>query len=145
MSIRTVNAISGRLSLRSPQRESLEILDRVTEVVDRASNIGSYQFQITFDGVRLTADTATDGGFLGSTGRTVLCPVPVITSGSISFACASVGTSPPGPSAPGLLATLTFTADLAGSSTLHFAKATLSDPLANPIPVTPLDGSVIIQ
>jgi len=34
MSIRTVNAISGRLSLRSPQRDSLEILDRITEVVD---------------------------------------------------------------------------------------------------------------
>lgn len=30
---RHVNAISGRLSLRSPQRHSLEILDRITEIV----------------------------------------------------------------------------------------------------------------
>ncbi len=30
---REVNAISGRLSLRAPQRESLEILDRLTEIV----------------------------------------------------------------------------------------------------------------
>jgi len=30
---RHVNAITGRLSLRSPQRHSLEILDRITEVV----------------------------------------------------------------------------------------------------------------
>ncbi len=30
---RHVNAISGRLSLRKPQRESLEILDRITEIV----------------------------------------------------------------------------------------------------------------
>ena len=30
---RHVNAISGRLSLRAPQRESLEILDRLTEIV----------------------------------------------------------------------------------------------------------------
>ncbi len=30
---RHVNAISGRLSLRHPQRESLEILDRITEIV----------------------------------------------------------------------------------------------------------------
>src|SRR5574337_2158494 len=29
---RHVNAIAGRLSLRSPQRDSLEILDRVTEI-----------------------------------------------------------------------------------------------------------------
>jgi len=30
---RYINAISGRLSLRPPQRESLEILDRVTEIL----------------------------------------------------------------------------------------------------------------
>ena len=30
---RHVNAISGRLSLRPPQRQSLEILDRITEIV----------------------------------------------------------------------------------------------------------------
>lgn len=30
---RHVNAIAGRLSLRPPQRHSLEILDRVTEIV----------------------------------------------------------------------------------------------------------------
>ena len=30
---RHVNAIAGRLSLRPPQRESLAILDRVTEIV----------------------------------------------------------------------------------------------------------------
>ena len=32
-SLRHVNAIAGRLSLRQPQRRSLEILDRVTEIV----------------------------------------------------------------------------------------------------------------
>ena len=31
---RYVNAISARLSLRPPQRESLEILDRVTEILE---------------------------------------------------------------------------------------------------------------
>jgi type III restriction enzyme len=30
--LRHVNAIAGRLSLRAPQRKSLEILDRVTEI-----------------------------------------------------------------------------------------------------------------
>ena len=30
---RQVNAIAGRLSLRPPQRHSLEILDRITEIV----------------------------------------------------------------------------------------------------------------
>lgn len=31
---RVVNAISGRLSLRHPQRKSLEILDRICEIAD---------------------------------------------------------------------------------------------------------------
>lgn len=35
---RHVNAIAGRLSLRPPQRESLEILDRVTEIVPPKKN-----------------------------------------------------------------------------------------------------------
>jgi type III restriction enzyme len=30
---RHVSAIAGRLTLRSPQRDSLEILDRITEMV----------------------------------------------------------------------------------------------------------------
>lgn len=37
---RHVNAIAGRLSLRPPQRASLEILDRVTEVVPPKKNVG---------------------------------------------------------------------------------------------------------
>ena len=32
MTNRYVNAISSRLSLRAPQRRSLEILDRITEI-----------------------------------------------------------------------------------------------------------------
>lgn len=36
---RNVNAISGRLSLRPPQRESLEILDRVTELAPPSKDV----------------------------------------------------------------------------------------------------------
>jgi len=36
---RHVNAIAGRLSLRPPQRRSLEILDRVTEIAGLGKNI----------------------------------------------------------------------------------------------------------
>ena len=35
---RHVNAIAGRMSLRTPQRESLEILDRITEIVSPSKN-----------------------------------------------------------------------------------------------------------
>ena len=36
---RHVNAISGRLSLRHPQRHSLEILDRITEIAPPKKNV----------------------------------------------------------------------------------------------------------
>ena len=36
---RHVNAISGRLSLRQPQRESLEILHRITEIAPPAKEV----------------------------------------------------------------------------------------------------------
>lgn len=36
---RHVNAIAGRLSLRPPQRRSLEILDRVTEIAPPAKDV----------------------------------------------------------------------------------------------------------
>ena len=40
---RHVNAIAGRLSLRPPQRRSLELLDRITEVVPpkRATDVAA--------------------------------------------------------------------------------------------------------
>ncbi len=37
--LRHVNAIAGRMSLRAPQRESLEILDRVTEIVPLSKEV----------------------------------------------------------------------------------------------------------
>jgi hypothetical protein len=117
----------------------------VQVIVDRASNLGSYEFRLAFDQVRLAAVTAVDYGFLASTGRTVVCPPPVIGPGTIDFGCASIGTTPPGPTAPSILATVTFSANLAGTSALSFTKSTLSDPLANPIPVTAIDGSVVVN
>lgn len=54
---RHVNAISGRLSLRKPQRDSLEILDRITEIVppqrgtdiDAALSVIKSEFPIVTD------------------------------------------------------------------------------------------------
>ena len=46
---RQVNAISGRLSLRPPQRESLEILDRITEIVPLRKNA---DLQAALDAIR---------------------------------------------------------------------------------------------
>lgn len=37
---RHVNAIAGRLSLRPPQRHSLELLDRITEIAPPKKGVG---------------------------------------------------------------------------------------------------------
>ncbi len=54
---RHVNAIAGRLSLRPPQRRSLEILDRITEIAppSRGTNI-----QATLDAIHAEFPSVTD-------------------------------------------------------------------------------------
>src|ERR1035437_11141671 len=52
-----VNAIAGRLSLRAPQRRSLEILDRITEIVPpkKGANLAA-----ALDVIRAEFPTVTD-------------------------------------------------------------------------------------
>lgn len=54
---RQVNAIAGRLSLRPPQRESLAILDRITEIVPPGKNT---DIQAALDIIRSEYPTVTD-------------------------------------------------------------------------------------
>jgi type III restriction enzyme len=54
---RHVNAIAGRLSLRSPQRHSLEILDRITEIAPPRKDV---DLQAALDAVRREFPSVTD-------------------------------------------------------------------------------------
>lgn len=54
---RHVNAIAGRLSLRPPQRRSLEILDRITEIVPPRKGA---DFENTLPAIRSEFPTVTD-------------------------------------------------------------------------------------
>ena len=54
---RHVNAISGRLSLRPPQRRSLEILDRITEIAPPKKNV---DLQVALDAIRSEFPSVTD-------------------------------------------------------------------------------------
>ena len=54
---RHVNAISGRLSLRKPQRDSLEILHRITEIAPPTKNIDR---EATLAAIRAEFPTVTD-------------------------------------------------------------------------------------
>lgn len=59
---RHVNAISGRLSLRKPQRDSLELLHRLTEILswDRASSKKSPDLAAVLAAIRSEFPTVTD-------------------------------------------------------------------------------------
>jgi type III restriction enzyme len=54
---RHVNAISGRLSLRKPQRDSLEILDRISEIVPPHKNV---DIETALDTIRSEYPSVTD-------------------------------------------------------------------------------------
>jgi type III restriction enzyme len=54
---RHVNAIAGRLSLRPPQRHSLEILDRITEIVPPQKGI---DVESRLSAIRSEFPTVTD-------------------------------------------------------------------------------------
>lgn len=54
---RHVNAIAGRLSLRAPQRQSLEILDRITEIVPPRKNA---DLQTALEIIQAEFPTVTD-------------------------------------------------------------------------------------
>lgn len=126
----------------SPTSQTANVGDAVTvEVwVDGVTNLGAYQFTLNFDPAVLNATGATDGGFLGSTGRSVV-PLSSINNalGTITVGAASFGTEP-GPDGTGLLATVTFSAAAEGTSTLTFSGIYMLDINANPIPVDTLQG-----
>ena len=57
---RQVNAIAGRLSLRAPQRHSLEVLDRVTEIASRNQVSLRAHARMGFEGVSTYTDSAEE-------------------------------------------------------------------------------------
>lgn len=113
--------------------------------VDSVSNLGSYEWLLTFDPAVVEFVSVFNGPFLGSTGRTVFCPGAILDTGSVRFGCSTTGATPPGPSGSGVLSTVTFSALAEGSSVLDLVWAQLSDPLAEDIPTAIQDGSVTVE
>jgi hypothetical protein len=108
------------------------------------TNLGAYEWQLAFDPNVVAFVSATDGGFLGSTGRSlafcpqlILPPSQGLEPGNVRFGCATAGPSPPGPSGSGLLSTVTLRPGPVGNGDpkIGFVCAALADPLAEDIPV----------
>lgn len=129
----------------------------VNIVVDSVSNLGSYEWQLTFNPALVEFVNAVNGPFLGSSGRTGLfCPPAIVgpdgglDEGNVRFGCVTAGLPPPGGSAPfgpdgsGLLTTVTLSAVGEGSTNLDFAWVSLGDPNGDDIPSQRQGGCVAI-
>ena len=98
--------------------------------IESVANLGSYEWQLTFDPAVIQFVDVVDGGFLGSTGRTLLfcgkSPYVDPAQGSVRFGCATGGATA-GPSGSGLLSKLTFSPVADGTSPLELGWVSLSD------------------
>ena len=114
-------------------------------MISNADNLGSYQFTISFDPSVMHITGASDGGFLGSTGRTVSTVGPTMdnTAGKVTFGAYTVG-SGAGPGGNGVLAVLQFQAVGAGTSPVHLESLDVTDAQGNAQNPDRFDGSVTI-
>jgi len=130
-----------------PSSQNVNVGDSfsVNVMLDDVSNLGSYEFTLQFDPSLAAFGSVANGTFLGSSGRTVYCPSPIVdaANGTVRVGCATSGTEG-GVTGSGELATVTFNALAEGDSPLDFAAISLSDPLSNDIPAATEGGSVII-
>ena len=116
----------------------------VNVVVDDVTNLGAFEFQLTYDPSVVGLQDFKEGPFLGSSGRRVECLPPRTAEGSLHFTCVTLGATPDGPTGSGVLATLTFQPVGAGTSALHLEQVTLADPPANRLPAQAEDASVTV-
>ncbi len=115
-------------------------------VVDEVVNLAAFQVEVQYDPTLLTYVSATNGVFLGSSGRTIFCPPIILNLTSFVFSCASIGSTPPGPDGTGILFHATFQATSnTGISPLTLLQFDLADPLADPIPAPAVNGAVEVQ
>jgi hypothetical protein len=113
-------------------------------VVDRATNLGAYEFTLSFDPSLASLVGVTNGTFLGSTGRSVNCLGPFLGAGSVRFGCVTLGDEPGGPSGTGLLARLKFSGLAPGTSALDLTRVVLTDISGMSLSHSDQDGDVVI-
>ena len=112
-------------------------------VAENVSNLGSFQFTLSYDPAVTILQALAVGPFLGSTGRSVVCLPATITDGAAELACATLGAALPGPSGSGVLATATYFTVAPGSSPQHLSDPILTDIASiGLLPIVTQDGLI---
>ena len=117
-------------------------------LIENITDLGSFEFEIAYDGdiVQIAeSGHVVLGPFLGSTGRSVIPVGPDIdnTAGSVVYGAASFGTQA-GASGSGILATITWTPQVEGTTTLDLKNVKVSDTQGTEIPVNEIDGEITV-
>jgi hypothetical protein len=107
--------------------------------VDTPRTIGAYEFSLRYDPSIVKIVSVVDTGFLGKTGRPVTC-FTINLDNLLRFACASSGTTPPGPEGRGMLTRIVFEAASPGVSQLSLRNVVLTTEDGDGIAVTDHDG-----
>jgi len=118
----------------------------VDVMIDDASDLGAYEFDMTFYTPTVHVDGVADASFLGSTGRTVVPLTPTIDNeiGLLSFGAFSYNEIITGPNGTGALATITLTAQSVGTTTLGLQNVQVVDTQGVTQPVSVEDGMVTV-
>jgi len=118
----------------------------VDVMIESAADLGSFEFEIAYDGAIVQIAQSSDvvlGSILGSTGRTGIPVGPTIDNvvGSVIYGAASVG-GQNGASGNGVLATITWTALSEGKSILDLKNIKVSDTQGTERAVVAEDGEI---
>ena len=116
----------------------------VAVAITNTSDLGAFEFEVTYDHTCVDATGVTLGSFLGSTGRSTGEVGPSFATGSVTYAAFSYGADP-GPGGNGTLATITFEAGTTKcSSDLHLQNVTVTDTEGSASSPSTENGKVIV-
>jgi len=113
--------------------------------IANVTDLGSFQFVLTFSPNIVHVEGAELGHFLGSTGRGTVPVGPEIDNqlGTVSFGAAGFGEQE-GSDGSGVLATITFSPQATGGSDLHLQGVQVTDTVTEMISVDLQDGQVTV-
>jgi hypothetical protein len=117
--------------------------------IDNVVDLGGFQFDLDYNPSVVNVDVSSYGGaepgpFPGSTGRSVFETGPTVnnTTGDMTYGVYTTGAAS-GASGSGTLATIYFTAENPGTSTLGLSNVQVTDTAGNVMPCNPpVDGTV---
>ena len=117
----------------------------VQVVIEEATNLGAFQFNLVYDPSIVQVTEAALGAFLESTGNSAVTTGPEVNNaeGRVTFWAIGFG-SAAGPSGAGVLVTITCIAQGEGSTALELREVQVLDTAASVQQVTVEDGRVVV-